>query len=57
MTTDSLMKVENIAECSLCKGAFCNTFDLHQVIISLQNHFLDLFESGSFTQVFTVNEF
>ena len=27
MTTDSLMKVKNIAECSL--GAFCNTFDLH----------------------------
>ena len=26
-TNGSLMKVENIAECSL--GAFCNTFDLH----------------------------
>ena len=26
-THGSLMKVENIAECSL--GAFCNTFDLH----------------------------
>ena len=26
-TNDSLMRVENIAECSL--GAFCNTFDLH----------------------------
>ena len=26
-TNGSLMKDENIAECSL--GAFCNTFDLH----------------------------
>ena len=37
-TNGSLMKVENIAECSL--GAFCNTFDLHQVIISLKINFL-----------------
>ena len=27
------MKVESIAECSM--GAFCNTFDLHLVIINL----------------------
>ena len=31
----SLMKVQSIAECSL--GAFCNTLDLHEVIIGLQN--------------------
>ena len=34
-TNGSLMKVESIAECSL--GAFCNTFDLHQAIIGLEN--------------------
>ena len=29
-TNGSLMKVENIAECSPASlGAFCNTFDLH----------------------------
>ena len=33
MTNGSLMKVESIAEYPL--GAFCNTFDLHQAIISL----------------------
>ena len=38
MTTGSLMKVESIAECSLL-GAFCNTFDLHYVIISLEKQF------------------
>ena len=32
----SLMKVESIAECF---GAFCNTFDLHLVIIGLENQF------------------
>ena len=32
-TNGSLMKVENIAECSL--RAFCNTVDLHYAIISL----------------------
>ena len=37
MTNGSLMKVESIAECSL--GAFCNTFDLHLVIIGLKNNF------------------
>ena len=37
-TNGSLMKVENIAECSL--RAFCNTFDLHQVIIGLEINFL-----------------
>ena len=38
MTNGSLMKVESIAECSL--GAFCNTFDLHQAIIGLENQFV-----------------
>ena len=39
MTNGSLMKVESIAECSPEVGAFCNTFDLHQVIIGLENQF------------------
>ena len=30
---------------------FCYTFDLHCAIISLENHFGGLFESGRFTQV------
>ena len=37
-TKGSLKQVKSIAECSL--GAFCNAFDLHKVIISLQNQFL-----------------
>ena len=41
MTNVSLMKVESIAECSL--GAFCNTYDLHIAIISLENQFLVIF--------------
>ena len=40
-TNGSLMKVESIAEC--CLGAFCNTFDLHSAIISLENQFLVFF--------------
>ena len=32
-----LMKVQSIAECS--KKAFCNTFDLQQAIIGLENQF------------------
>ena len=35
-----------IAECS-----FCNTFDLHQAIIGLENPTFGLFESGRFTQI------
>ena len=35
MTNGSLMKVESIGECSI--GAFCNSFDLHLAIISLQS--------------------
>ena len=42
------MNVESIAECSL--GAFCNTFDLHLVIISLEYQFV-LFLSGRLRQV------
>ena len=34
MTNGSLMKVESIAECS------CNTFDLHQANLGLENQFL-----------------
>ena len=41
MTDGSLMQVESIAECSL--GAFCNTFDLHYVIIGLENQFMAFF--------------
>ena len=40
-TNGSLMKVKSIAECSL--GAFCNTFHLHQAIISLENQFWSSF--------------
>ena len=38
------MQVESIAECSL--GAFCNTFDLHYVIIGLHktNNILSFIE-------------
>ena len=36
------MQVECIAECSL--GAFCNTFDLYQAVIGLENHFCLVFE-------------
>ena len=43
------MKVESIAECSL--GAFCNTFDLYQAIIGLENHYLVFFLSGHLRQV------
>ena len=35
MTKGSLMKVESNAD-----GAFCNTFDRHYVILSLETHFL-----------------
>ena len=43
------MKVVSIAECSL--GAFCNTFDLHYVLVGLEKttHF---FLSGLLRQVF-----
>ena len=43
------MKVESIAECS--KRAFCNTFDLHEAIIGLENQFLVFFLSGRLRQV------
>ena len=46
------MKVESIAECSL--GAFCNTFDLHLVIIGLENQFGLLFH-WPFKTGFTVH--
>ena len=49
MTKRSLMKVENIAECSPWK--ILHTFDLHQVIPGFENQFLIFFESGRFTQV------
>ena len=46
-TNGSLIKIESIAEL----GAFCNTFDLHQVIIGLENQFLVFFLSGRRRQV------
>ena len=48
-TNGSLMKVERTAECSL--GAFCNAFDLHKVIIGLENQYLVFFLSGRLRQV------
>ena len=42
LTNRSLMKVGNIAECSL--GAFCNTFDLHSAINGLETQFFVVFE-------------
>ena len=42
------MKVESIAPL----GVFCNSFDLHLAIISPENHFWGLFESGRFTHFF-----
>ena len=48
-TNGSLMKVESIAECSL--GAFCNTFDLHKVIIVLENQIFDFFLGDHLRQV------
>ena len=38
MTNANLMKVKSIAECYSLR-AFCNTFDLHKVIIGLENQF------------------
>ena len=43
------MQVESIAECSL--GAFCNTFDLHEAMIGLENQCLVFFLSGRLRQV------
>ena len=48
------MKVESIAECSL--GAFCNTFDLHYVLIGLENQFLVFVLSGCLRQVLLYNQ-
>ena len=52
-TNGSLMKVESIAECSL--GAFCNTFDLHLAIISLEKQLLVFFLSGRLRHVLLYN--
>ena len=41
MANGRLMKVESVAECPHL-GEFCNTFDLHEAIISLVNQFLVL---------------
>ena len=49
MTNGSLVKVKSIAECSL--GAFCNTFDLHKVIIGLESQFFIFILSGGLKQV------
>ena len=50
MENGSLIKFHSIAECAPL-GAFCNTFDLHQVIIGIENQFLVFFFSGSLRQV------
>ena len=47
------MKVESIAECFF--GAFCNTFDLHLVIINREKQFLVFFLSGHLRQVLLYN--
>ena len=49
-TNGSLMEVKSIVECSL--GAFCNTFDLHLTITSIENQFLVFFLSGRLRQGF-----
>ena len=55
MANDSFMKVKSIAECKVLQnapiGAFCNTFDLHQAIIGLENQLLLFFLSGCLRQV------
>ena len=40
-TDGSVMQVESIEECSF--GAFCNSFNLHLAIISLENEFWSSF--------------
>ena len=40
-TNCSLVKIESIAAC--CLAACCNTFDLHLVMICLENKFLSSF--------------
>ena len=44
-----LMQVKSIAECS--KGAFCNTFDLQQVVILSLSPLVCLFMNGCLRQV------
>ena len=51
-TDGSLIQVESIAECSL--GAFCNTFDLHKVIIGHENQFWVVFFEWPLKTGFTV---
>ena len=53
-TNGSLMKVESIAECSL--GAFCNTFDLHKAIISIEKPIFGLLFEWSLKTGFTVSK-
>ena len=45
----SLMQVKSTAESPT--GAFCNTFDLHSVIIGMENIFWGLLLSGRFRKV------
>ena len=49
MTNGSLMEAKVLHSAPL--GAFCNNFDLHLVIICIENQFWLVFESGRFTQV------
>ena len=48
----SLVQVKSIAKCSL--GVFCNTFDLHKVIIGLENQFLVFFFEWPLKTRFTI---
>ena len=48
MKNGSLMKVEVLQNAPL--GAFCNTFDLHSVIMGLNKQFLVFFLSGRLRQ-------
>ena len=54
-TNGSLMKVKSIAECS--KKAFCNSFDLHQAIISLMKPMFGLLFEWPLKIGFTVHVF
>ena len=45
----SLVQVDSIAECS--GGAFCNTFDLHLAIISIESIFWIILLSGHLIKV------
>ena len=49
MENGSIMKVKVLQNAPL--GAFCNTFDLHEAIIGLENQFFVFFLSGRLRQI------